>query len=301
MSEHGTLYDYWMALYRRRVAILFVSLSAAVFAYLISLALPPVYEAKSAFYLPVVSGAPPYTADPGAGQTEKAPLMPVTNEKEGGVHLGILKGEAISTAILEQFPSKTRSDLNLNVDFVMSEYFLTEVYVRDLDPEVAAAIANAYPVAYKAFHGRSMANRSAFPVKALENQVASIEKSLAKNLAAQQQHRDRNVSSSVVMESLRTEYRNLAALLDSTQKNLIEAKLKQENPAVELVLVERASAPTKPTFPRPILNTIVSLIFGLAAGCYYALFLEYLTKLRRYRLERTMDTAPLEAANGETV
>jgi hypothetical protein len=272
-----------------------------VFAYWISLVLPPVYEAKSTFYLPVVSSVPPYTADPGAGQMEKAPLMPVTNEKEGGVHLGILKGEAISTAILEQFPSKTRGDLNLNVDFVMSEYFMTEVYVRDPDPELAAAIANAYPVAYKAFHGRSMASRSAFPVKALESQLASIKKSLADNLVAQQRQRDRNVSLSVAMESLQTEYRSLTALLDSTQKNLIEAKLKQENPAVELVLVERASVPAKPTFPRPILNTVVSFIFGLAAGCYYALLLEYIGKLRRYRVERTMDTAPLEAADGEAV
>lgn len=300
MRDESTLYDYWMALYRRRVAILIVSLSAAGFAYWVSFVLPPVYEAKSSFYVPKPERTPLYTTDPGIGQVTEAPLLPSTGEKEGGVHLGILRGEAISTAILEQFPEKSRRYLSLNVDFVMSEYFLTEVYVRDKDPEIAAAIANAYPAAYEAFHSRAVAKRSDFPVQGLEKQVAAVKKSVNENLIAQQKQRDQNITPSVVMESLQTEYRNLASLLNTLERNLIEARLKQQNPAFELVVVERALTPTKPTFPRPLLNTVAALLFGLAGGCYYALLLEYLSQLRRFRVARAMDLTPLEAIDRET-
>jgi len=61
MTEEATLYDYWLALYQRKRAILMVSLMSAGFAYGISMLLPPVYEAKSAFYMPFIASTPLYT------------------------------------------------------------------------------------------------------------------------------------------------------------------------------------------------------------------------------------------------
>ncbi len=51
--------------------------------------------------------------------------------------------------------------------------------------------------------------------------------------------------------------------------------------------------PVNPTFPRPILNTVVALIFGFVFGCYYALLLKYLSRLRHLKINREMDIAPL--------
>jgi len=301
MKQEGTLYHYWMALYRRKSAILLVSLSAAAFAYGVSLALPPVYEAQSTFYVPFASSTALYTADVAVGQVEKAPLMPVVEEKQAGVHLGILQGNEIASAILEKFPDKTQKYLNLNVDFVLSEHFLIDVFVRDRDPQLAAAVANAYPPAYKAFHARSLSARSAMTSRALEEQLAATKNMLAANLQAQQRLRDRNTSPSVAMESLQSEHQRLAALITTLEQNLIEARLQAQHPAVELIVVQRATAPEKPAFPRPILNAVVALILGLVGGCYYALLLEYLSKLRRYRVAQNMDLSPLEAREGHTV
>lgn len=218
MREETTLYDYWLALYRRKLAILIVTISSAVFSIIISELLTPIYEARSVFYVPL---------------SDDTPLMPMPEEKAAGLHLGVIKGGEIMAAVLKQFPDKTVRYLRRNVDFVMSEYFMTEVYVRDENPEVAAAIANYYPVAYRDFHLRYFTVSGA------------------------------------------------------------------SNPGVEVVVTERASAPKKPAFPQTGLNFVVSLLFGFTLGCYYALLLDYLSRLRRFRISRELDLAPINSRINE--
>jgi uncharacterized protein involved in exopolysaccharide biosynthesis len=60
------------------------------------------------------------------------------------------------------------------------------------------------------------------------------------------------------------------------------------------VVVQKAIAPTQATFPRPFLNAIVALLFGFAASCYYALFLEYLNRLKISRIQRNLQNSPLQ-------
>ena len=294
MTEEATLYDYWQALYQRKRAILMVTLLSAVFAFVISLILPSVYEARSVFYVPFTASTPLYTVAGSSTQVDKTPLMPVPEEKSAGGHLGILKGERISTAVLEQFPHLTYSYLSSNADFVMNNYFMTEVYVRNEDPDEAAAIANYYPIAYREFHKQTISRRSEENVQALEKQIAITEQRLTDNLNAQQRQRDRNLSASVTTGTLQMEIGRLTTLLGSLRENLIESQLRVENPSVEVVVSERAIVPTNPTFPRPILNTVVALIFGFVAGCYYALLLQYLSRLRHLKINREMDFSPLE-------
>lgn len=292
MTTQSTLYDYWLALYRRRILILVVTLTSAIVAYGVSRTFPPIFQAHATFYIPVVNSTPLYTVPGAASQVDRTPLMPIPEEKAAGVHLGILKGGAISAEILSRFPEKTLRYLKRNVDFVLDQHYMTDVYVRDRDPGVAAAIANAYPVVYRNFHMRAISKRNELAVKYLTEQIQETQSRLAENLAAQQRQRDLNPSLSVRMEDLQFEHRRLTDLLGGLQENLIESKLESENPAVELVVVESAEVPEKPTFPRPILNAIVAGLFGLAVGCYYALFLEYLSKLREFRIGREMDTNP---------
>ncbi|NNE64208.1 MAG: hypothetical protein HKN34_08995 [Gammaproteobacteria bacterium] len=301
MTEEATLYDYWLALYQRKRAILMVTLLSAVFALVISLILPPVYEARSVFYVPVTASTPLYTVGGSSTQVDKAPLMPVPEEKSAGGHLGILKGERIATAVLKQFPHLTLRYLSNNADFVMNNYFMTEVYVRNEDPVEAAAIANYYPIAYREFHKQTISQRAEGNVQALERQIALTEQLLNENLNAQQRQRDRNLSASVTTGTLQMEITRLTDLLSSLRENLIESTLKAENPSVEVVLSENAIVPENPTFPRPILNTVVALVFGFVAGCYYALLLNYLSGIRQLKINRRMDITPLvEQARTET-
>lgn len=282
MTEEATLYDYWLALYQRKRAILMVTLMSAAFAYGISMVLPPVYEAKSTFYMPFTASTPLYTVGGSTSQVDRVPLMPVPDEKAAGGHLGILKGERMSTAVLKQFPHKTYSYLSKNVDFVSNNYFMTEVYVRNEDPDEAAAIANFYPIAYRNFHKQVISRRSNLNVKAIEKQIVLTEQLL------------RDLSASLTIGTLQMEQRRLTDLLGSLRENLVESRLRAENPNVELVLSESAIVPTTPTFPRPILNAVVALIFGFVSGCYYALLLNYLSRLRHLKINREMDIAPLE-------
>ena len=293
MTEEATLYDYWLALYQRKRAILMVTLMSAFFAYGISMVLPPVYEAKSMFYMPPTTTTL-YTVSGSPSQVDRAPLMPVAEEKAAGLHLGILKGERVSTKVLKQFPHKTYRYLRNNVDFVLSEYFMTEVYVRNEDPDEAAAIANFYPIAYLDFHRQAISQRSDLNVQALEEQIGLTEQLLTENLNTQQHQRDSNLSASVITQTLQMEHSRLIDLLGSLNDNMIESRLKMGNPGVELVLSESAIVPITPTFPRPILNAVVALIFGFAVGCYYALLLKYLSRLRQFKLNREMDLTPLE-------
>ena len=282
MTQEATLYDYWLALYQRKRAILMVTLISAAFAYGISMVLPPVYEAKSTFYMPFTASTPLYTVGGSASQVDKVPLMPVPEEKAAGGHLGILKGERISTAVLKQFPDKTYSYLSKNADFVTNNYFMTEVYVRNEDPDEAAAIANFYPIAYRNFHKQVISERSNLNATAIEKQIALTEQRL------------NDLSASLTIGTVQMEQRRLTDLLDSLRENLVESRLRAENPSVELVLSESATVPTTPTFPRPKLNAVVALIFGFVSGCYYALLLNYLSRLRHLKINREMDIAPLE-------
>jgi uncharacterized protein involved in exopolysaccharide biosynthesis len=159
---------------------------------------------------------------------------------------------------------------------------MTEVYVRNEDPDEAAAIANFYPIAYRNFHKQVISERSNLNATAIEKQIALTEQRL------------NDLSASLTIGTVQMEQRRLTDLLDSLRENLVESRLRAENPSVELVLSESATVPTTPTFPRPKLNAVVALIFGFVSGCYYALLLNYLSRLRHLKINREMDIAPLE-------
>ena len=450
-----TLYDYWLALYRRKMTVLLVALSAAGFALLASLLLPPVYEAKASFYVPTLAEVSTVRG-PGSALPSAARLLPHAEEKAAGVHVGILRSRDIARAVAEQLPGTSVNSLRRSVDFVIGREFLIEIHARDRDPARAAQIANAYGMAYEAFHSRSMAERSTHQtqrlraelavldeqllasrqalrqhqenadllsasldreklsqltksieseiglseanlaaarerirksedmlrrekrafrsdevglanghvdalkqtISSLELRLSNIEASLAKNhprvkqtqeeleqarreLAAEmknvmasrtqkpgttyeslraqlieQQHGEQALDARVKalranLEQARATSRNSASRLDvleslqqqaqslqdfklAAQRNLQDALVNEKLPPRTIVLAERATAPDLPAFPRTLLNVLVSLITGVAAGCYYALFLDYLQRMRRERIRRRMDVAPLE-------
>jgi uncharacterized protein involved in exopolysaccharide biosynthesis len=452
MSEPASLYDYWNALYARRILIAIVAAASFGFALVMSWILPGFYEARTVFYLPYGLHAAPYSAEDPAGLGQ-SPLLPTPEEKAAGTHVGILKSKDLLRRVQQQFPDRSLGTLRDNVDFVVSKEFLTEVYARDREADVAAGIANAYAEAYEAFHREAMARRSRITRDAMEAKLEANRTALAERraeLAALQrqksavgeiEERDRltrlaaelghelettradraathgrveslerelvaeralyrggeaaltsatierleqemaeleveqaglpytrehpqSVATAARLERLRqsldaergklaksrskqpgSTYETLRqrlveeqsqqryleartealqrtiadldarklvlgvelAALDDAQRrvdvlvtvqgalerNLEEARMQAENPAPAIVVTERAQTPERLAFPLPLLNASVAAVLGLAVGCYYALFADYLERIRRERVRRDMDWTPL--------
>jgi uncharacterized protein involved in exopolysaccharide biosynthesis len=258
----ATLYDYWQDIYQRKVLLLLVAISAAVFAYVISLVLPPLYEAKATFYAPTNATLPTYTRSDSAGHVAQAPFLPTADEKAAAVDIGILLSEDISRALHERFPQRDVDQLRKNVAVNVSDEFMIDIHVRDRDAKLAADIANQLPELYREFH-----------VRALRERMSAVVDTLSRQLDRQDME---------IVQSLR----------DEMTRNLVEATLQLQDPPVSVVIVQSAVPPARPVFPLPVLNAVVAGVTGIAAGCYYALLMGYLARLKKARIRREMDWSP---------
>jgi len=191
MYAQATLYDYWMALYSRKGLILLVSVSAMVFTLVISRYLPPIYEAKATLFVPANDATSSYSSSSQQRMAQSA-LKPLPDEKEAGIHVGILKSDDMVEKIHGRFPVKEPGFFKKNVDFVTSPQFFIDIYVRDRDPELAAAIANSYVDLYAEFHARLLKDKAARTQRVLEQQLAEIEKKVASKTAEISEFKQRN-------------------------------------------------------------------------------------------------------------
>ena len=191
MYAQATLYDYWMALYSRKWIIFLVSISAMVFTLVISSYLPPIYEAKATLFVPANDAASSYTSSSQQRMAQSV-LKPLPDEKEAGIHIGILKSDDMVEKLRGRFPGKEPGFFKKNVDFVTSPQFFIDIYVRDLDPELAAGIANAYVGIYAEFHAGLLRDKAARTQGVLEQQLAEIEKKVAAKTAEISEFKQRN-------------------------------------------------------------------------------------------------------------
>jgi len=98
-------------------------------------------------------------------------------------------------------------------------------------------------------------------------------------------------------QRLRGEKKTFEDLRVIVERNLIETRLQKEFPTVDIVQTQVARAPKNPAFPIFTLNAIVALLFGFVAGCYNALLLEYLKRLKLDRIRANLDETPLREAS----
>lgn len=169
--ENRTLSDYWIVLYSSKKTILLIALMAGVFAYVVSVLMPSVYEAKSAFYLPYQPNTELLGSSPQA-------LLPFPEEKSSGANIGILRSKDIQRAVQAKFPVKPLKFFSKNVDFKVGNGFTIDVYVRDTDPVLAAEIANAFPLAFDEFQSNALAKRSSATERALRVQIEQVNRRL---------------------------------------------------------------------------------------------------------------------------
>lgn len=241
-SPAERLREYLRVVRRRWLVLALVTGAVAVVALLLSLAGTKKYDASAVLLL---READPVDAILGNSSEVSDP------ERESNTQIGLIKLDPVAEGVEEELDlTVSTSDL---LEQVSTEFQgnsdLVEVTVRDESPRLAAAIANAFATEYVAFR-RDTAR-------------ASLEE--AAKLANER------------LESLSAEER------ESTEGRQLEARLRELEIASSLQtggveVVRRASVPTDPAVPRPMLSTFVGLIVGLTLALIIVLLLEFVDR-----------------------
>ena len=196
-----TLLEYWFILYNRKVIIFVITLSSMITAGALSKILSPVYEAKAVFFVPKEPDVTTFFTSPDEIMA-RSPLMPTSNEEPHGPYIGILKSKTIAGLVQKDFPHKTVENLmRRDMDFVLSDEYLLEVYARDNNPGLAADIANAYVKYFKQLMGKYSQMSQSERQATIEEEIAKNEKRLsrAKGIlkAFQQKNRTANLDEEI--------------------------------------------------------------------------------------------------------
>ena len=143
--EEKTLLEYWLVLYRRRLVILLVIISSMAAALVFSNTIPPTYEAKAVCFIPQFPAVGTLSLPTSEKSLARSPQMPSPTEEPNAPYIGILKSRSIAEFIQKEFPHKKVGELlKRDLDFVVSNEYLIEIYARDRDSVKSAGIANAY-------------------------------------------------------------------------------------------------------------------------------------------------------------
>jgi uncharacterized protein involved in exopolysaccharide biosynthesis len=178
MANQTSLYDLWAALHARRQLILGTTALSVAFAIVISYLLPPIYEAKTTFYL-ALPPSPTYSTELASASLPRQPFLPQADEKWAGVHLGLVASKDLARQVQAQFPQLSFEHIRKNLDVVLAESFATDVFFRHRDPELAAAVANSFADAYEQFHARAISEWSRRVAEVQRAQIAALGEELA--------------------------------------------------------------------------------------------------------------------------
>ena len=223
--EEQTLLDYWLVLYRRRKSIAVVIISAILVAWILSRVLPPVYEAKAVFFVPMKPDSVSFYTPDASQQMARSPLMPSPREDASAAHIGVLKSRAIAQLVHNDFPQKSIGALSRkDVDFSLSNEYMLEVYVRDKDPELAAGIANAYVKRFNDLMAGYSIDSTSQNILSIETQVKDTSKRLeqAKKNLRNFQEANRTTSLDEETRQLISEKTNFQIKLEDTRVKLKE-------------------------------------------------------------------------------
>jgi uncharacterized protein involved in exopolysaccharide biosynthesis len=207
MASQTSLYELWVALQARRGLILGTTALSVAFAIVISYVLPPVYEAKTTFYL-ALPPSPTYSTELASASLPRQPFLPQADEKWAGVHLGLVASKDLARQVHARFPQISFEHIRKNLDVVLAESFATDVFFRHRDPELAAAVANSFADAYEQFHARAISAWSRRVAEVQQAQIAELSEELA---AKREELRRRGEKMSLVsITGVRARLRELA-------------------------------------------------------------------------------------------
>ncbi|MFV1951242.1 MAG: GumC family protein [Nitrospinota bacterium] len=218
--EERTLADYWFVLYTRKKTIYLIIIIAILFAVYFSYTLEKVYEATTVFFIPRGFDVFSFFDSEANENIIKGPLLPIPQQNIHAAFVGILRSRTVAQKVRDKFPQKSlKSLLKKDVDFIVSSEYLLKVYVRDKDPQLAADVANAYPISFNEILQQFSANPILKRKNNLEKQINEVEPKLAESNKGLERFREANKT-----VSLREEISQLIEDRARVQSRIIDAR-----------------------------------------------------------------------------
>lgn len=192
MTERSLL-DYWLILYRHRLAIYVVIITSIGAAFLVSKLIPPVYEARASFYVPTKVEPISYLAGGATSTLTRQQSTPLGTKNAYKPYLGILKSRELAEIVHARYPQKPIIKLlRSDTDFELTDQLVMHVYARDHNPVLAANIANAYVSGLnEILNNASLADLAQQP-QYIESSLARIKSELRKAESRQKQFEEQH-------------------------------------------------------------------------------------------------------------
>ncbi len=210
-----TIDDYWVALYRRAGLIILVALVSAVVCGVVSRMMTPQYEAKAVFYVPQDAHAS-VGIDVGA-------RLPSGLQDHARAFAEILQHVDAWRVVQSRIPQKPINRFGRDVDVVVSRESTIEVYVRDRDPELAAAIANGMIDYFNEFNRDILVGDLEHSIRSIGHELDLKDEEIAEAIQAQGEYMEEHDISSLATRGAGLEQTRL-----SLDESLRAAKLSQE-------------------------------------------------------------------------
>ncbi len=99
---------------------------------------------------------------------------------------------------------------------------------------------------------------------------------------------ERMPSIEAIYDSLSDKVEKYKKLIDTLETNLQEAEAQSMRNMQVAVMVEKATPPDSPSFPKLRLNAVVAALAGLAGSVFFCFLLDYIEETRGRRLFRLL-------------
>lgn len=261
MSFEVPFHEHWRDIHARRWLIVATTVAAGVFAFVISLVLTPIYEAKATFYVAANTGSPRFVGGP---EAPPEPLFPTPDEKTAALNVGILRGKEFMSALAREFDLPVGL-VQKRVDVTVSGEFMVDVFVRSEDPDRAAAMANRAPALYAGFHEASMRARAADVAGTLRGHIATLETKLAalSGQAEEQRRRFGTTVDEALVERLSATQATAERRLQELDGALAAALARRKELEAELTLERSTYAAGDIVLTTPVLDLMVEQLLAL--------------------------------------
>lgn len=256
------LKDYGLLLWRWAWLIVLGVLLSAGLTYGISRLVAPVYLASTKL---LVNQAP------SAAQTDSASIL-IKSDQLARTYADMLVQEPeLSEVIATLHLNYTLEDLAkvVKVNSILNTQLL-EVDVEDHDPVLAAAIANAIPVAFNRQNTALQASRYA------EEKISLTQDMEALNTQIQQAQAKSDTLDASKSAQLDAELVQLRASYSSLRQSYENIRLAESQSTSNIVVTEPARVPTEPDYPKPGRNAALGGIMGLLLSVGLVFLIGYL-------------------------
>lgn len=261
MTTEVPLQDHWRDILAQRWVIVATTAFAGLFAFLISLMITPIYEAKTTFYLASNAESPRFVGGP---DTPPEPLFPTPDEKTAALNLGILRGRAFMEKLAEEFNLPVAL-VRKRVDVAVSGEFMVDLFVRSEDAKLASQMANRAPSLYAEFHRASMRDRADRLAQTLTEHLKSLQGQLS-DLVAQSEDQRRRFGTTLdeaLVARLSDRRAGTEQRLQEIDGALSAAVARREGLQTELDAESKTYAAGETVLTTPVLDLMVEQLLAL--------------------------------------